>query len=195
MLRKKKIMRWTSWLLTMAMVVTMLPGLSMLASAAEEEQHADVVEWNDTDNDGVIDQGETTYETLNTALNAGGTVKLYKDYNASDERSITVGGNETSETVVVTFDLNGHELNYSDIYFLQLYNTDFTLINSSAESGTISGSVTDAVIYCRSDEASLVIDNNVVITSSESGARSIFFGRGRTADQRWYFPDSYCDFA
>lgn len=123
---EEKIMRWTSWLLTMAMVVTMLPGLSMLASAAEEEQHADVVAWNDTDNDGVIDEGETTYETLNTALNAGGTVKLYKDYEASDEGDILVA-KDTEETLVVTLDLNGKTLSSTSGYFLDLYNTNFTI--------------------------------------------------------------------
>ncbi|MBR5444976.1 MAG: hypothetical protein IKV57_02570 [Clostridia bacterium] len=162
-------MRWTSWLLTMAMVVTMLPGLSMLASAAEEEQHADVVAWNDTDNDGVIDEGETTYETLNTALNAGGTVKLYKDYEASDEGDILVA-KDTEETLVVTLDLNGKTLSSTSGYFLDLYNTNFTITNTSEETGKIESLYTNTTaIFLNNKTTSLKIDGNIIISSSSSG--------------------------
>ena len=118
-----------SLLLTVAMVVSMIP--TAFAEEAVEPieiaaDYSNVVAWSDIDHNGAIDSGETTYTTLSEALNAGGEVKLYRDYDASAEGSIQVG-QDTESKLSVVFDLNGKKITSSANGVLNVAKADVTV--------------------------------------------------------------------
>ena len=124
-----------SLILVLGIVIGVFMALAISASAADT-----VVAWKDTDNDGVIDSGEATYTKLNTALAAGGTIKLNGDfyYGDSDEHYILMSSGTT------ILDLNGHKLT-----FRSLIETDIIVLGGTADL-TITDSKTTGVMNCQS---------------------------------------------
>jgi hypothetical protein len=105
-------LRILSVVLAMAMVVGMLPSFTFTAYAVVPNTR--VIAWNDTDNDGVIDNRETTYTNLTTALNAGGTVKLTGDEiilasQCMEDQYLNL------KDISVTLDLNGRYLAFESM--------------------------------------------------------------------------------
>ena len=66
-------------LLAIVMVVGLMPGFTVTASAA------DAIAWTDSDGDGVQDSGEKTWDCLSDALEAGGTVRMLNNYQLTDD--------------------------------------------------------------------------------------------------------------
>ena len=136
--------------------------------------YADVVIWSDTNNNGVIDEGESTYTTINAALTSGGSYKLYRDYDAKKEGNIKIRNN-----VETTLDLNGKALSWTNSDRLSLNNATLTICDSSTEqNGSISSNL--YVIDCDTDNARLYITggsfNALGISSSGVPAVSITNG-------------------
>lgn len=122
-------------LLTLAMLLV-LSG-TVVASADVPEP----VAWVDADSDGVLDEGETAYDDLGTALNAGGVIKLYRDLTV-DLYYIAIG-NGAEETVKVTLDLNGKTISGSCNALFEIRNAELTLTDSDPNgAGGISLSTT-----------------------------------------------------
>lgn len=108
--------RVISLLLALALVVGMLPLISVPASAGANSW---VFAWKDTNNNGKIDNGEQTFTDWNDALRSGGTVKLQSpsDYAAETDGKLfftdffrgNVAKNHYVDLkdVTVTLDLNG----------------------------------------------------------------------------------------
>ena len=121
------------------------------------------VAWCDTDEDGTVDEDETTYTTLYEALNAGGTVKLYDDYDATDEGDIVIGHEEDGELVVVTLDLNGKRITSSTGYLLDIYHADVTVVDSSTSGeGGIANDHGDT-FYLNSETSGLTVNGGTVV--------------------------------
>ena len=103
---------------------------------------AEVVAWNDTDNDGKIDGGENTYTTLTAALNAGGTVKMYKNYDATAEGEAHEG---LYITTPVTLDLNGKEIDTYVLFVRPLNGKSNSLKVVDTGVGGVIDSISDGV--------------------------------------------------
>lgn len=130
---KAKTTTITSIFLTLILLVTMLGLFTVTTSAADA-----VVAWKDTDNDGAIDSGESTYTAISTALATGGTIKLTGDYN--------FGNNDTDElyiamsTGTATLDINGYYVLFSSIAqknIIILSGTADLTITDSKAAGTV----------------------------------------------------------
>ena len=113
--------------------------------------YADVVMWSDTNNNGAIDEGESTYTAIKAVLASGGSYKLYRDYDATNEGNIYI-----SDNVETTLDLNGKALSWTNYDRLYLLNATLTICDSSTEqNGSISSNL--SVIECTIDGARLYI--------------------------------------
>ena len=104
--------RFTTWLLTLAMILIMLPAVTLPAVAAEGAV-ASVTIGNTT----------TTYPTLNDAIVAAkdctttdnAVVKLLSDIDLGNTKQLINSG-------VFTLDLNGHTITSSNDDTLRVYN-------------------------------------------------------------------------
>jgi len=117
------------------------------------EPETEPVAWNDTDGDGVIDDGETTYTDLEAALLAGGEVKLAKDVDITTEIHLS--------DITVTLDLNGYKITFSYTCLIAMgANAYLTVLDSSTENTgaiTPSGSTSEDVFIVDSDSAVLSV--------------------------------------
>ena len=111
------------------------------------------VAWNDTDDDGVIDDGETAYTDLEAALLAGGEVKLAKDVDITTDIHLS--------DITVTLDLNGYKITFSYTCLIAMgANAYLTVLDSSTENTgaiTPSGSTSEDVFIVDGDSAVLSV--------------------------------------
>ncbi|MBO5110894.1 MAG: hypothetical protein J6D21_09285 [Clostridia bacterium] len=141
------------------MLVLPTDGMNLYSLATDEWSTyvPEPVAWNDTDDDGVIDDGETTYITLTYALLAGGTVKLARDYDASGVDGLILRGAETAP-IVATLDLNGYAITATANYFFDIYEYYTLTVTDTSTAGTGSVTITgNDVFYCKSDTSSLIV--------------------------------------
>jgi len=132
-MNSKKILKTAGLLLSLVMMAAMLGAFAPAALAA----NGGVVAWNDANGNGLLDSGETAYTNLGEALNAGGTVKMYADYDAAAEGDIAIGSG-AAEKITVTLDLNGKSVTSDADWLLDIYNADVTVTDTgSAKRGAL----------------------------------------------------------
>ncbi|MBO5109546.1 MAG: hypothetical protein J6D21_02410 [Clostridia bacterium] len=126
-----------------------------------------IVAWNDINNDGVIDEGEPTYEYIGDALMAGGEVKLANDYDASGEEFFELRGTEEAP-ISATLDLNGYTLKSNRIYLLDIYE-HFSLTvkdTSDTKKGTLL-TTEEVLIFCNNPTSQVtLIGGNICATKT-----------------------------
>lgn len=217
-MKKQIIKRFTTFLAS-TMILAMLPGSALTVSAAVSNK--EVIAWNDTNNDGKINNGETTYNNLTIALNAGGTVKLtggdkVRLNDCAEDRYINL------KEGTVTLDLNGHELAADSFEHkgIVLSGSARLTITDSAGGGTvdtasmkdpirlkdasqltIAGGTVNAGYFALEGSSQLTITGGVletIYTSAEhvagfvgSNAGMRITGGATTFDPRNWLPDSY----
>lgn len=102
-----------------------------------DNQYADVVAWNDVDNNGEIGEGETTYTSLSSALKAGGVAKMYRSYDVGNEAKIII------DSIAVTLDLNGKRLTWKEAEssILEVYSGELTIIGDGKITSTMNSDI------------------------------------------------------
>ncbi|MFR8729389.1 MAG: pectate lyase-like adhesive domain-containing protein, partial [Dysosmobacter sp.] len=126
--------RLTSWLLTLAMLLSLVPAMGVTASAA----------------DGFVEV--STYEELRSEVNKGSAkVKLTADIDTTSENSgvgVTTATNLSFKGNGNVLDLNGHELKLvsnMSAYFIEILSSDLT-IKDSGTNGRIEFIYGDSVV-------------------------------------------------
>ena len=126
-----------------------------------------IVAWNDTNNDGVIDDGEPTYEYIRDALMAGGEIKLANDYDASGEENFELRGTE-EKPINTALDLNGYTLKSNRIYLLDIYE-HFSLTvkdTSDTKKGTLL-TTEEVLIFCNNPTSQVTLSGgNICATKT-----------------------------
>ncbi len=123
------------------MVVTMLPMAVMPVGAADETA---IVAWNDVNNNAVIDNGETSYQSLQAAFkdSARAYIRLCADIQLSEQTSIYEYSYANND---FTLDLNGYQITSTAYIYLDL-NVSMTVKDTSTlQTGSMTA--TESVLF------------------------------------------------
>ncbi len=154
-------MKKTNRFLSIFLVLTMLFAISVVNVSATETIQA----WNDANNNGIIDEGETTYTSFATAAESGGEFKLNSDIVLSKDISLYDG-------VKLVVDLNGHSITAAKSMSSAFYLDDYVqlTIKDSIGTGSVGGENIQYAIRIVGDYAVFTLEGGSV-----SGSSSLYF--------------------
>ena len=165
-MKKKKIL---SWLLVLAMCLTLIPAAAVPASAVEEHDHTGYTEWTDT----------LANSQLGGDKNAGNSLPISKSNDKTAAYYLTKDVTLTSPWEVqysnnITIDLNGHSIKYQQTYS-ESKNAVITVGSGSSLTITDCKTVDTAGVYHQSDSTYIkyIFENNGTLTLAGNAKASV----------------------
>ncbi len=145
--------------LSVFLVLTMLFAISVVNVSATENIEA----WHDANNNGIIDENETTYTSFATVAKEGGEFKLNSDIVLTKNISLDDG-------VVLVVDLNGHSITASASITYAFYLGDYVhlTIKDSIGTGSVGGENIQYTIWVVGNSAVFTLEDGSINGTSSS---------------------------